>query len=73
MSDFINRSAELGYAKGTLILIICLAGVFAICTAEADVLRRRDRGLRLLLLNRQELADQPDHQQFEQIEEASGE
>lgn len=30
MSDFINRSAGLGYAKGALILIACLAGVFAI-------------------------------------------
>jgi uncharacterized membrane-anchored protein len=30
MSDFINRSAGLGYAKGALVLIVCLAGVFAI-------------------------------------------
>jgi uncharacterized membrane-anchored protein len=30
MSDFINRSAGLGYAKGALVLIACLAGVFAI-------------------------------------------
>lgn len=30
MSDFINRSAGLGYAKGALILIACLTGVFAI-------------------------------------------
>lgn len=30
MSDFLNRSAGLGYAKGALVLIICLAGVFAI-------------------------------------------
>lgn len=30
MSDFINRSAGLGYAKGALILITCLAAVFAI-------------------------------------------
>ncbi|MBV8539277.1 MAG: hypothetical protein JO063_01545 [Pseudonocardiales bacterium] len=30
MSDFINRSAGLGYAKGAMVLIACLAGVFAI-------------------------------------------
>ncbi|HEY6424918.1 MAG TPA: hypothetical protein VIY28_17105 [Pseudonocardiaceae bacterium] len=30
MSDFINRSAGLGYTKGALVLISCLAGVFAI-------------------------------------------
>jgi uncharacterized membrane-anchored protein len=30
MSDFINRSAGLGYAKGALVLIVCLAGVFAV-------------------------------------------
>ncbi|MGH3888478.1 MAG: COG4705 family protein [Pseudonocardiaceae bacterium] len=30
MSDFINRSAGLGYAKGALVLIACLAAVFAI-------------------------------------------
>jgi uncharacterized membrane-anchored protein len=30
MSDFLNRSAGLGYAKGALVLIACLAGVFAI-------------------------------------------
>lgn len=30
MSDFINRSAGLGYAKGALVLITCLAVVFAI-------------------------------------------
>lgn len=30
MSDFINRSAGLGYARGALLLITCLAGVFAI-------------------------------------------
>ncbi|MGH3719455.1 MAG: COG4705 family protein [Pseudonocardiaceae bacterium] len=30
MSDFINRSAGLGYAKGALVLITCLAIVFAV-------------------------------------------
>jgi uncharacterized membrane-anchored protein len=30
MSDFINRSAGLGYARGALVLIACLAGVFTI-------------------------------------------
>jgi uncharacterized membrane-anchored protein len=30
MSDFMNRSAGLGYAKGALVLIACLAGVFAV-------------------------------------------
>jgi uncharacterized membrane-anchored protein len=30
MSDFMNRSAGLGYAKGSLVLIACLASVFAL-------------------------------------------
>lgn len=42
MSDFINRSAGLGYAKGALILVTCLACVFAIwsrCGETFDVER----------------------------------
>lgn len=36
MSDFLNRSAGLGYAKGALILITCLACVFAIWSRFGD-------------------------------------
>lgn len=36
MSDFLNRSAGLGYARGAVILITCLAGVFALWSRFGD-------------------------------------